>query len=101
MPKLYEYFGSVVFFFANEHEPIPVHGDFRGGFARAENVLKDGKVVRVVFSNVKGRPPLPAAKLKDFRTLVRARADDIVRRWVDFFVLKKQNKPEVITRKLR
>jgi len=101
VPKLYEYFGLVVFFFANEHEPIHVHGEFQGGQARAEIMLKDGKVVRIVFSNVKGRPPLTGGKMKDFQKLIRAKADDIVCRWVDFFVLKKRNKPEIITRRLK
>ena len=101
MPKLYEYFGLVVFFYANEHEPIHVHGEFQGGHARAEIILENGKVLRIVFSSMKGRPPLPSARMKDFRVLVRAKADDIVRRWVDFFVLKKHNNPEIITRKLK
>ena len=101
MPKLYEYFGLVVFFYANEHEPIHVHAEFQGGHARAEITLENGKVLRIVFSSMKGRPPLPSARMKDFRVLVRAKADDIVRRWVDFFVLKKHNTPEIITRKLK
>jgi hypothetical protein len=25
MPKLYEYFGLIVLFYANEHEPVHVH----------------------------------------------------------------------------
>ena len=101
MPKLYEYFGLVVFFYANEHEPIHVHGEFQGGHARAEIILKDGKVLRIIFSSVKGRPLLAGGKRKDFQALVRAKADDIIRRWVDFFVLKKHNKPEIITKKLK
>lgn len=101
MPKLYEYFGLVVFFYANEHEPIHVHGEFDGAQARAEIVLKNGRVVRVVFSNVAGKPPLTGSKMRDFRTLVRGKADDIVRRWVDFFVLKKHNRPEIITRRVK
>jgi hypothetical protein len=101
MPQLYEYFGLVVFFFANEHEPIHVHGRFQGGHARAEIIVIEGKVSRIIFSGVKGKPPLASGKMKDFRTLVRAKASDIVRRWVDFFVFKKHNKPEIITRKLK
>ena len=101
MPKLYEYFGLVVFFYANEHEPIHVHGEFHGAQARAEIILKNGKVVRIVFSNVPGKPSLAGSKMKDFRVLVRMKADDIVRRWVDFFVLKKHNRPEVITRRVK
>ncbi len=26
MPKLYEYFGLIIMFYANEHEPVHVHG---------------------------------------------------------------------------
>jgi hypothetical protein len=101
MPKLYEYFGLVVFFYANEHEPIHVHGEFQGGHAKAEIVLQNGKVLRIVFLNVSGKPPLMGSKMKDFRILVKAKANDIVRRWVDFFVLKKHIKPEIINRKLK
>jgi hypothetical protein len=101
MPQLYEYFGLAVFFYTNEHEPIHVHGRFQGCHARAEIILKNGKVVRIVFSNVRGKPPLASAKMKDFRILVKAKADDIVRRWVEFFVLQKHNAPEIITRKLK
>jgi hypothetical protein len=101
MPKLYEYFGLVVFFYTNEHEPIHVHGEFQNGHARAEILLKDGKIIRIVFSNVRGKHPLPGNKMKDFKALVNAKADDIVRRWVEYFVLKKHNKPEVITRKIK
>ena len=101
MPKLYEYFGLVVFFYANEHEPIHVHGEFQGGHAKAEIILKEGNVLRIVFSSLKGKPPLTRSKMKDFKVVVKAKADDIVRRWVDFFVFKKHNKPEIITRKLK
>jgi hypothetical protein len=71
------------FFNTNEHEPIHVHGEFQGAHARAEFLLKDGKVLRIVFSNIKGKRPLPAARMKDFRMLVKAKADDIIRRWID------------------
>ena len=101
MPKLYVYFGLVVYFYANEHEPIHVHGEFQGHECKAEFVLNDGKVVRIFFRNVANRRPLTGVHLKDFKRLVRLKADDIVKRWVDFFVLKKHNQPEIITRKLK
>src|SRR5439155_20001197 len=101
MPKLYEYLGLVVYFYANEHEPIHVHGEFQGRESKAVFILKDGKVVRIIFSNVAGRPPLTGARLRDFKQLVQVKAADIVRRWIDFFVLKKHNKPEIITQKLK
>ena len=101
MPKLYEYLGLVVYFYANEHEPIHIHGEFQGRECKAEFILKDGRVVRILFSNIANRPALTATKLRDFKQLARVKADDIVKRWVDFFVLKKHNRPEIIKRKLK
>jgi hypothetical protein len=36
-----------------------------------------------------------------FEEVVTARADDIVSKWIDFFVLHKQIRPENITRRLK
>jgi hypothetical protein len=101
MPKLYEYFGLIVLFYSNEHEPVHVHGLYQSAECRAELVVKDGAVVEVRFSNVEGRRPLDPAHLKDFKALVSQYAADIVRKWVDFFVLHKQVTPERITRRLK
>jgi hypothetical protein len=46
-------------------------------------------------------PPLEGAKLRAFKRLVQVKADEIVRRWIDYFVKKIRHKPEVITRKLK
>lgn len=101
MPKLYEYFGLVVYFYANEHEPIHVHGECQGRESKAEIVVRNGEIVRIVTQKVSGRRSLNRSELKDFRRLVEVKADDIVRRWIDFFVMRKHNPPEIITRKLR
>ena len=101
MPKLYEYFGLVVYFYANEHEPVHVHGNYQGREAKAGLVLRNGKVVAVRITGVPGKRPLRGPKLKDFERLVKIKADDIVERWIDFFVKKRHNEPEVITRKLK
>lgn len=101
MPKLYEYFGFVILFHSNEHEPVHVHGLFQGAESRAELVLENGKVVSIRFSNVKGRRSLDEAHLKAFKTLVKEYADDIVQKWVDYFVLHKSIRVEKITRRIR
>jgi hypothetical protein len=101
MPKLYEYFGLVVYFYANEHQPIHVHGEFQGRESKAEIILVAGKIARIVFSRVAGRRPLQGSHLKDFKQLVRVKAEDIVRRWIDFFIMRRHNAPEIITRKLK
>lgn len=101
MPKLYEYLGILVYFYSNEHEPIHVHGKHAGRESRAEIVLQDGRIVSIEFGNVAGKRPLEGQKLKDFETLVEAKAEEIVGRWINFFVHNVRSKPEIITRKIK
>ncbi|MEW6754550.1 MAG: DUF4160 domain-containing protein [Candidatus Latescibacterota bacterium] len=100
MPKLYEYFGLTVFFYSNEHEPIHVHGRYQGRESRAELVLYNGAVAEIRYLPVRGRRPLEAAQLADFRALVEGRAQEIVARWIDYFVLHKPVQPEAIRHRL-
>ncbi|MFN7139095.1 MAG: DUF4160 domain-containing protein [Limisphaerales bacterium] len=101
MPKLYEYFGLVIYFYTNEHEPIHVHGEYQGRECKAELILRNGKIVKIIFSDVAGVPPLEGTKLRDFKKLVKIKGDEIVDRWIDYFVRHIHHKPQVITRKLK
>lgn len=100
MPKLYEYFGLTVFFFANEHEPIHVHGRHQDAEMKAEIVMENGKVVEIRFKQVRGKKPLSQKHLDDFKRLITQRADEIVQKWIDFFVLGKKVKTQTIRRRL-
>jgi hypothetical protein len=101
MPKLYEYFGLIVLFYANEHEPVHVHGKFQGRESRAEIVVLNGAVVEIRYGAVAGRLPLDVNEMRYFEEIVTVRADDIIAKWIDFFVLHKPVKPERITRRLK
>jgi hypothetical protein len=101
MPKLYEYFGLIVMFYANEHEPVHVHGKCQRREARAELVVLNGVVTEIRYINVTGRPPLTESEMRFFQEIVSARADEIVIKWIDFFVMRKPIKAETITRRLK
>lgn len=100
MPKLYEYFGIVILFYSNEHEPVHVHGKYQGYESRAEFIIADGQIAEIRIRPVRGRRPLPAAQLKDFRTLVEHFSEEIVQKWIDYFVLHKAVRAEKITQRL-
>lgn len=101
MPKLYEYLGLTVLFYSNEHEPIHVHGEYQGRESKAEVMIEDGNVIKINIENVKGRRPLEANELKNFEKFVRSRANDIIQKWIDYFVLHKKVNFERIIRKIR
>jgi len=101
MPKLYEYFGLVVLFYSNEHEPIHVHGKYQALESKAELVIENGRVVEIRYSEVTGRQPLDARRMRHFTVLIEHRSEDIIQKWIDYFVLHRPIAVEKITRKLQ
>ena len=89
MPKLFEYLGIVIMFYSNEHEPIHVHGKHGGMESKAELLIEDGRVVSVRVETVKGKKPLNKKEHREFEEFVNAFKDDIVKKWVDYFVYHK------------
>ena len=87
-------------FYSQEHEPIHVHCKFQGKESKAEIIFENGKFIEVRISTVKGKEPLDSKNLKKFERLVKVFRDDIVRKWVDFFIFNKVIKSESITRKI-
>lgn len=101
MPKLYEYFGLRVYFYANEHEPVHVHGFYQGRESKAELLIENGIIIGIRILPVAGMEPLKGRALVDFKLLISRKAGDIVRKWIEFFVHRRQIETEVITRKLK
>ena len=101
MPKLYEYFGLTVMFYANEHEPVHVHGKSQGRESRAEIIVLNGTVTEIRYASMAGRAPLESNEMRFFEEIVSARANEIVAKWIDFFVMHRSIQPERITRRLK
>jgi hypothetical protein len=101
MPKLYEYFGLIVMFYANEHEPVHVHGKSQGREARAEFIIINGVINEIHYANVTGRAPLQPNEMRYFKEIVSHKSDEIIAKWIDFFVLHKSITSENITRRLK
>ena len=100
MPKLYEYLGLIILFYSNVHEPIHVHCKYQDKESRAEIIYKDGKFAEVIISEVEGKDPLDIQNQKKFKKLVEAYREDIVRKWIDFFVYNVPIDCEKITKKI-
>jgi hypothetical protein len=101
VPKLYEYFGIVVFFYSNEHEPVHVHARCQGREIRAELTIENGKVIGIRYTAVRGRRPLAGTQLRSFQELVRYLAQEILEKWIDYFVLHRPVQFKEITRRIR
>ena len=88
-------------FYSNEHEPVHVHGKFQGRESRAEIILINGVLQEVRYTSVAGRAPLDPNEMRFFEEIVSVKAEEIVSKWIDFFVLHKSIASERITRRLK
>jgi len=52
--------------------------------------IVQGQVVEFIVKDVKGKKTLPSKQLADFRELTEKIADEIVRSWIDYFILNKR-----------
>lgn len=100
MPKLYEYLGITIFFYSNEHEPVHVHGRYQGKENKAEIITEDGKIVHIHIGTVLGKPPLPTNQLNEFEKFVKVYAEEIIQKWIDYFVYNRRISPKRITRRV-
>lgn len=89
MPKIFEYFGFIFFFYSNEHEPIHVHvlrGEFQSIF---ELMLEDGVLRSITMRSAKGYPLLSGKDASVAEQFIRTYYQQIIQKWVDYFVMKK------------
>ncbi len=93
--------GLLIFFYSNEHEPIHVHARKGEYESKAEFVLTNGKVSEIRIKQVSGIQPLPANETKKFKDFLEIYADDVVKKWIDYFILHKDVLFERITKKLK
>lgn len=100
MPKLYEYMGLIILFYSNEHEPIHVHCKFQNKESKAEIIYENGKFKEIIIKEVLGKDPLDKRNLNRFIKIVNVYREDIVRKWIDFFIYNVEISPEKINRKL-
>ena len=100
MPKLYEYLGILLFFYSNEHEPIHVHAKKGEYESKATFCIENGIITEIKISNIKGSKPLANKELKDFEAFLGVFSEEIVEKWIDYFVYHKEVKFKKITKKL-
>ena len=100
MPKIFEYFGFIFYFYSNEHEPIHVHvihGDQESIF---DIILMDGLLSDIQVREKKGAEPLSDKDKRTAMSFINKYYKNIVDKWVKFFVMKKRVRSTKINKKL-
>ena len=100
MPKIFEYFGFIFYFFSYEHEPIHVHvahGDCETIF---ELIIENGELKEIRRRHKKGVDPLSEKDAKTDESFICKYETNIIEKWINFFVLKKQIRCTNIKKKI-
>lgn len=100
MPKIFEYFGFVFYFYSNEHEPIHVHVIHNQQETIFELILENGVLVQIKQRSRAGYPMLSSKDTKTAEMFIRKYAKNIIEKWVKFFVYKQQIRSTNIKNKL-
>ncbi len=101
MPKIYEYFGIVFLFYANDHEPIHVHVQYAEYESKVTFIYENGALISLEFGYVSGREPIPEKNHKDIIDFLKVYHTHIVTKWIQFYVYKQKVLSEKITKKIK
>lgn len=100
MPKIFEYFGFIFYFYSNEHEPIHVHvihGDKESIF---DLIMMDGELVDINVRNKKGAEALSDKEKRIVKEFINKYHKNIISKWVKFFILKQSVRSTNIKKRL-
>ena len=100
MPKIFEYFGFIFYFYSNEHEPIHVHVMHGARESIFDLIMMDGELAELHVRDKKGSDPLPEKDKRTAEAFIRKYHKNIIDKWVKFFVLKQSVRSTRINKKL-
>ena len=100
MPKIFEYFGFIFYFYSNEHEPIHVHVLHGGKESIFDLIMMEGVLAEIQVREKKGAEPLPDKDKRVAEEFIRKYYKNIIDKWVKFFVLKQSIRSTNIKKKL-
>ncbi|MBR1688968.1 MAG: DUF4160 domain-containing protein [Prevotella sp.] len=100
MPKIFEYFGFIFYFYSNEHEPIHVHVIHSGKESIFDLIMMNGVLVEIHVREKKGSEPLSEKDKHTAKEFIQKYQKNIIDKWVRFFVLKQAVRSTNIKKKL-
>jgi hypothetical protein len=100
MPKIFEYFGMIFYFYSNEHLPVHVHVKYGQYESIYEIYMEEGKLKTLKKRKKRGVEHLPSVQAKETEKFITHYVGDITKLWFEYFVLKNTVKCKKISKKL-
>ena len=100
MPKIFEYFGLIFYFYSNKHEPIHVHVTLGECETIFELIIVNGELEKIRRRGKKGVDLLSEKDAKIAEAFIYKYEKNIIEKWINFFVLRKQIRSTIIKKKI-
>ena len=100
MPKIFEYFGFIFYFYSNEHEPIHVHVMHGAKESIFDLIMMNGELASINIREKRGAEPLPEKDKRTAEMFIHKYYKNIIDKWVKFFVLKQTIRSTNIKKRL-
>lgn len=100
MPKIFEYFGFIFYFYSNEHEPIHVHVIHSDHESIFELIMMNGELTEILIREKKNAVPLKEKDKRIAKEFIRKYQKNIIEKWIKFFVLKQAIRSTNIKKKI-
>ena len=100
MPKIFEYFGFIFYFYSNEHEPIHVHVMHGGRESIFDLIMQNGELAELRVRQKNGTEELSEKEKKTADEFIRKYHKNIIDKWIKFFVLKQTVRSTNIKKKI-
>jgi hypothetical protein len=100
MPKIFDYFGFIFYFYSNEHEPIHVHVIKGNCETIFEIILENGNLKEIRKRKRKGINHLNDKDSGIAENFIHKYKTNIIEKWTNFFILRKQIRCTNIKKKI-
>ncbi|MBR4678268.1 MAG: DUF4160 domain-containing protein [Bacteroidales bacterium] len=101
MPKIYEYFGFIFYFYSNDHEPVHVHVQLGERESIFDIIMQNGVLSEIRKRYKKGMEPLKPEDEADVIEFIQVYYKNIIAKWVKFFVMKQKVRNTKITKRIK
>ena len=99
MPKIFEYFGYLLYIYVDDHLPVHIHARIQGREGKFILLYNNG-LLTVVHEPIKNKARLTAAEITEMRKFVRKYAEKIKEQWEAIHYFKKRATCIKIKRKI-
>jgi hypothetical protein len=100
MPKIFEYFGFIFYFYSNEHEPIHVHVIHGARESIFDLIMMNGQLTELRVREKKTAEPLTEKDRRTAEAFIRKYHKNIIDKWVKFFIMKQSVRSTNIKKKI-